>query len=127
MLLRKEWNHFFQIFKFRIRRIMWLVDALVKIYYLLLNYQGLKLLIDFEKAFDTLEKKFFIKHCLNFGNKFRKCVFTWYSNISSLVIYNSFSSFQFKVERGVRQGCPLSHVLSILNMELLVNNFRTLR
>lgn len=36
---------------------MWLVDALVKIYYLLLNYQGLKLLIDFEKAFDTLEKK----------------------------------------------------------------------
>ena len=44
---------------------------------------------------------------------------TLYSDICSCVINNGHASEFFKLERGVRQGCPLSPLLFILSVELL--------
>ena len=44
----------------------------------------------------------------NFGDSFINWISVFYSNISSCVTNNGFSSPMFKVGRGVRQGDPLS-------------------
>lgn len=90
------------------------------------NCPGLILLVDFEKAFDTIEWSF-IQRALagfNFGEIFRKWVKILYTDISSCVVNNGYSSSSFKIERGVRQGCPLSPFLFIIGVELLAINIR---
>ena len=66
--------------------------------------------VDFRKAFDTLEISF-IDKCLckmGFGEQFRKWVSTLFCNIDSCVSMNGWLSESFKINRGIRQGCPLS-------------------
>ena len=48
-----------------------------------------------------------------------------YKNISSSVINNGFSSPFFTLQRGVRQGCPLSGLLFIVSVELLSISIRS--
>ena len=85
------------------------------------NYPGLLLLVDFEKAFDTIEWDFIQKalECFNFGSNFRKWITILYTDISTFAVNNGFKSEPFNIERGVRQGCPLSPFLFILATELL--------
>ncbi len=47
-----------------------------------------------------------------------------YNTIESTVINNGNTSWYFKLERGVRQGCRLSAYLFILAIEILENKIR---
>ena len=85
------------------------------------NLPGLLLFIDFEKAFDSLEW-YFLKKCLelfNFGPDLIRWVNTFYKNVKSCIINNGLCSHYFNVERGVRQGDPLSPYLFVICVEIL--------
>ena len=47
-----------------------------------------------------------------------------YRNISSCVVNNGHTSKHFNLERGVRQGCPLSGTLFVIAIELLAERIR---
>lgn len=90
------------------------------------NIPGLILLLDFEKAFDTLEWPFIEKTLQHygFGPSIQKWIKTLYNDIESCVINNGWTSDCFKIERGVRQGCPLSPYLFVLSVEVLASAIR---
>ena len=76
---------------------------------------------DFEKAFDSVDHTFLVNTLkqFNFGDSLIKWVKTFYNNITSSVLNNGFMTDFFNIERGVRQGCPLSPYLFILAIEPL--------
>ena len=87
---------------------------------------GIMVLIDFEKAFDTLEWQFLhntLKY-LNFGPNLRNWISVMYSDLESGIINAGYVTNYFKISRGVRQGCPLSPILFILSAELLAQKIR---
>ena len=77
------------------------------------NLEGIALLIDFEKAFDSLEWDFLLKtlDTFQFGPEFKSWVKILYTNITSCTINNGYASNWFELHRGVRKGCPLSGLL----------------
>ena len=87
---------------------------------------GLIAMVDYEKAFDTVQWNFLFK-CLkavNFGEYFINCVKTMYEDITTSVINNGFLGTPFKPQRGIKQGCPMSTNLFVIIVELLADRIR---
>ena len=84
------------------------------------------LLIDFEKAFDTVAWSF-IQKTFEFYN-FKCDIINWikafYRNIKSTVIVNNEPTHWFPIERGCRQGDPISPYIFLLCGEILAHMIR---
>ena len=79
--------------------------------------------IDQEKAFDKIDKNFFFKTIQKLGvfPLYINFIKT-YTNNTSTIINNGFLSSPISLERGLRQGCPLSLPLYIIHGEVTTKN-----
>nr|CAB3264534.1 pol-like protein [Phallusia mammillata] len=87
---------------------------------------GAILSLDIYKAFDTIEWNFIyaVLHTFGFGEKLIHWIKCCYCNPTSKLINNNQLSCEFKIERGVRQGDPLSPTLFVLCIECLAAALR---
>ena len=85
------------------------------------NLDACMISVDQMKAFDRVSWNFLFKLLLrmNFSPEYIAWIKLLYTNISSRVKINGTYSDSFSVERGVRQGCPLSPMLYVLFSEAL--------
>ena len=91
-----------------------------------LKKPGILLLIDFEKAFDTVAWSFIRKtlHYFNFKNDIINWIETFYKDIKSTIIVNGCPTSWFPIFRGCRQGDPISPYLFLIVSEVLANMIR---
>ena len=85
------------------------------------NRKGIAIFLDFKKAFDSIEWNYLLEtlQLFNFGHDIQNWIKIFYNNVTSCILNNGHSSTFFSLQRGVRQGCPLSGVLFVLGIELL--------
>ena len=83
--------------------------------------EGAILFLDFKKAFDTVSHTFLLKTLqhFNFGDSFITWVKVIYKNAESCVTNNGWLTQPIEIQRGIRQGCPLSALLFLLIVEIL--------
>ena len=110
------------LFIFNIRKTLDVIDYLEKH-----NKTGLLLLLDFEKAFDTIEWDFILKTLdhYKFGEEFIRWIMLSYSSPSAIFKNNGWLSGKISLHRGIRQGCPVSALLFILVVEVLADILKT--
>ena len=103
----------------------------VRLIYDLINYlntknkPGLLVCLNFEKAFDSLDGRFMFRvlRAFGFGKDHCRWIDTFYKNIKSTVIVNRQTTQWFTIERGCRQGNPIStyifcvEILAIMDRE----------
>ena len=82
--------------------------------------------LDQEKAFDRVNRRFLQRTLekMNFGPSFRKWVDVLYVGANCVVLNNGWTSDPIDLQRGVRQGCPLSPLLYTIIAETLGNAIR---
>ena len=81
---------------------------------------------DFEKAFDSVDHTFLLATLIEFGfgPDFIQWVKTFLKDCESCVMNNGHSSGYFPLNRGTRQGDPLSAYLFILVLEVMLIQIR---
>ena len=86
----------------------------------LTNQKGIAIFLDFKKAFDSVEWSYLnaALELFNFGPNILNWIKIIYNDVSSCVVNNGHGSTFFPLQRGVRQGCPLSGILFVLGIEL---------
>ena len=90
------------------------------------NSNTILLSIDYSKAFDTLSTGAIIEalKLYGFDDYYLNCIKTILSNRTCCIRNGGFISEEFHMERGVRQGCPISPLLFILTSELFAASVR---
>ena len=103
------------------------IGECTRLIYDLLNHceqkkiNGLIMLIDFEKAFDSISWNFLHK-CLtffNFGSDFRSKINTLNNNITASILQCGHLSEFFEINRGCRQGDPIATYEFIVVVQIL--------
>ena len=86
-----------------------------------LDIEGILMTVDIEKAFDSINHSFLmcVLKKFGFGNDFRKWIQILMKNPESCVINGGKTTPYFKLERGTRQGDPISAYLFILALEVV--------
>ena len=85
------------------------------------NMPGMLMLIDFEKAFDSLSWSFLYSVLKFFGysENFIKWVKLFNTEITTYIVQCGFLSRPIKINRGCRQGDPISAYLFLIGAEIL--------
>lgn len=93
------------------------------------NLSGLLLLIDFEKAFDSISFKYIQKTLkfFGFGTNLTKWVGILLNNFRAAINHAGNISELFNILRGCRQGDPIASCLFILSIEILCIKLRSSR
>ena len=91
------------------------------------NIAGLILLIDFEKAYDSISFKYITKvlNFFNFGQDLIKWVEILLNNFTAVINHCGNISSAFNIGRGCRQGDPIASYLFILCIEILAIRLRS--
>ena len=85
------------------------------------KFTGAILNLDWEKAFDRVDWTFLSKvlERMGFPPSIIKWFMIFYKDIESICMINGTMTNPFKIERGVRQGCPLSMLAFVIFQEPL--------
>ena len=92
-----------------------------------LNQSNLILInLDQEKAFDKVDHSFLLRtlHAMNVGPSLSHWITVLYTNANCKITNNGWLSQPVALNRGVRQGCPLSPLLYVIVAENLANAIR---
>ena len=86
-----------------------------------LKLDGILATIDIQKAFDSVDHSFLISTLerYRFSNRFLKWVKILLKNQESCIINGGNTTKHFKLEKGTRQGDPISAYLFILVLEIV--------
>ena len=105
----------------QIQDIIWFADVQ--------KLQAAILAVDYSKAFDSISIELVIEALkkFNFGYEFIQWIKVFNTDRKSCVSNAGWHTRQFTLERGIRQGCPISALLFILASELLACKIRNMR
>ena len=82
--------------------------------------------LDIQKAFDSIDHQYLVQTLEKFGYgpTFINFITNSYTNITANVMNNGYLTSDIELQRGLRQGCPLSLILYCIVAETLANEIR---